>query len=52
MKKRTKIFLITFTIVYGVASLALHTFRNHKGLTQTIHINILRRPSRKGELLL
>lgn len=29
MKKRTKIILITFTIVYGFASLALHTFRNH-----------------------
>jgi len=29
MKKRTKTILITFVILYGVASLALQAFRNH-----------------------
>ncbi|WP_313641756.1 DUF3139 domain-containing protein, partial [Paenibacillus sp.] len=36
MKKRTKLFFVTLIIVYGVASLALHSFRNHMN-NEVIH---------------
>jgi len=36
MKKRTKLFFVTLIIVYGVASLALHSFRIHMN-NEVIH---------------
>lgn len=36
MKKRTKVIFITLIIVYGAASLALHSFRNHMN-NEVIH---------------
>ncbi|WP_449600607.1 DUF3139 domain-containing protein [Paenibacillus sp. Marseille-Q9583] len=49
MKKRTKIILITFVIVYGVTSLALQAFRNHMD-NEVIHYLVATRDYKNEDL--
>ncbi|MFD5021103.1 DUF3139 domain-containing protein [Paenibacillus sp. NPDC058367] len=49
MKKRTKIILTTFAIVYGVASLALQAFRNHMD-NEVIHYLVATRDYKNEDL--
>jgi len=49
MKKRTKKILITFVIVYGVASLALQAFRNHMD-NEVVHYLVATRDYKNEDL--